>query len=103
MKFVNSKNNNYKKNSFQDFNVIDVLHENYIFQNSTPSVKSTDLEEIPFMQRSTLFNRALNSLDYRTGIKTLLKLKSYKLHPNYKLIKKSRWELDFISNTFLQK
>ena len=103
LKFVKSKNNIYKKNSFQDFNVIDVLHENYIFQNSTSLVKGTDLEEIPFMKRSTLFNRALNSLDYRTGIKTLLKLKSYKLHPNYKLIKKSGWELDFFSNTFLQK
>ena len=102
MKFFNSKKNNVKKNNFQDFGVIDILHESYKIKEGI-SQKNSHKETIPFMERSTLFNRAINSLDYKFGLKRFLKLNSYKKHPNYRVIKNKGWNLALLSNTFMQK
>ena len=56
MKFVNSSNKDIKKNDFQDFSVIDILHENYeltlinSFLNDKNLKKTLD-EEIESIQK----------------------------------------------------
>ena len=103
MKFFNSKTKNIKKNDFQDFGVIDILHESYKIKKECTNLKNSNQEDIPFMKRSRLFNRIINSLDYKIGLRRFLKLNSFKMHPNYRLIKNKGWNLALFSNTFMQK
>ena len=48
-------------------------------------------------------NRFLNTIDYRIFLRRLLKRKYLKQKKEYKKINNKGWEIDFFSNTFLQK
>ena len=58
MKFTNVNLPNSKINNFQDFSVIDILHEDFKLPNSKNefSLKS-DLNMIPFTERSSYYER----------------------------------------------
>ena len=101
MKFTKS-NQTYNSNSFQDFSVIKILEEDYKLPSENYS--STDnIDQIPFTKRPSLLERFVNTADYRFFLKKFLKNKSLNNSESFKLIKKYGWELDFLSNTFLQK
>ncbi len=98
MKFYDSKNPKEKKNYYQDFSVIDILHENYKLDFDYLKNKCN----IPIDKRSTLLRRFNTSVDYRTCLRRLLKVKFLKNHHSYKLLKSQGWEVDFLSNTIFQ-
>ena len=54
MKFVNSSNKDIKKNDFQDFSVIDILHENYELTLINSFQNDKNLKNVPLMKRSSL-------------------------------------------------
>ena len=104
MKFTNSKISNPKINDFQDFSVINILHENYeLPSNKNNSSDDSGLAMIPFTKRSPYYERLLNTIDYRFLIRRILKIKSLKDNNAYQLLKSEGWEIDLFSNTFLQK
>ena len=103
MKFCNLYDKNNKKNNFQDFSVVNVLHEDYNFSSESPLIKDESLIKIPFTRRSSIFERLYNSIDYRIFLRRILKTSNLKRNKSYKILKKQGWEIDFFSNTFMQK
>ncbi len=101
MKFRNINNKLLQKNNFQDFSVIEILHENYNLNKA--SSKDCKLSSIPFDKRSTILQRIRNSIDYRICLRNAYKSKNLKKNKNYYDLKKNGWNIDFFSNTFLQK
>ena len=57
---------------------------------------------IPFVKRSSIFERIRNSLDYRIGIRNILKMNKIK-NNSYNFIKSEGWKIDWFSNTQWQK
>ncbi len=103
MKFYDSKESKFKRNIFQDFDVIDILDENLELPvNSQEIAKFKKFHKIPFDKKSTVIQRIRNSIDYRIGLRKILKFKKIK-NSKYKLIKKSGWNIDWFSNTQWQK
>ena len=98
MKFQKMENINKKSNEFQDFNIIDILHENYKL-NSDFLIEKCN---IPFHKRSSLFNRFKNSLDYLTCMRRVLKINFLKSNHSYKILKEKGWRVDYLSNTIFQ-
>ena len=98
MKFCNLENVNRKKNKFQDFYVIDILHENYKLDFDYLRDKCN----IPFHQRSNLIKRFANSFDYFTSLRRILKIFFLKRKHSYNLLKDKGWKVDFLSNTIFQ-
>ena len=98
MKFCNSKDIAHKKNDFQDFSVIDILHEEYELNFDS----LLRINNIPLHKRSSFFNRLITSIDYRTCLRRSLKIFFLKNHSSYKALKESKWDLDHFSNTILQ-
>ena len=104
MKFCNSAEKEIKKNEYQDFSVIDILHENYKLPSSRDACLNDDkLAKIPFTERSSYFARFLNTIDYRFLVRRLLKIKELKDSQEYKILKSCGWEIDLFANTFIQK
>ncbi len=97
MMFHKSNNSTLYKNNFQDFCVSDILHENYNLKFNGKSYYDSKLNSIPFDKRATLFQRIKNTINYRTGFKSLLKIKN----SNYLDI--NGWHIDYFSNTIFQK
>ena len=104
MKFCDSIKSSNKKNTFQDFSVIEILHEDFSLPYSYEDINEfANLTMIPFNKRSSLLNRFSNSLDYRTCFRRLMKIRNLKSKKSYKLINKQGWEIDIFSNTIFQK
>ena len=104
MKFCNSYEKNDKKNNFQDFSVINILHEDYNFSSdNSRRMKDKALSKIPFTRRSSIFERFYNSIDYRIFLKRILKTSILTKNESYNILKKQGWKIDFFSNTFMQK
>ena len=98
MKFYNSRDLNIYKNNFQDFSVVDILHEEYELDFNS----LLNNHNIPLHTKSPLFNRLTTSIDYRTCLRRVLKVKFLKNHQFYKILKKKGWKVDFLSNTIYQ-
>ena len=103
MKFCNYPKKGLKKNQFQDFSVIDILHENYELPKKVSYSKDGKLSVIPFQERSTIFQRFSNTIDYRTGLRRLFKFKSLQQNQNYEILKRAGWRIDLLSNTLFQR
>ena len=103
MKFCDSPVEGLKNNQFQDFSVIDILHEDYELTKKVSYLKDGKLSAIPFQERSNMFQRLSNTIDYRTGLRRVFKLKSLVQNPDYKILKKAGWRIDFLSNTLFQR
>ena len=103
MKFVNSSNKDIKKNDFQDFSVIDILHENYELTLINSFLNDKNLKNVPLMKRSSLSQRVLTSIDYRTCLKRFLKIDVLRKNKYFKIIQKQGWDIDIFSNTLFQK
>ena len=104
LKFFNSVSNKEKSNRFQDFSVVDVLHENFLLPSDCKNIlKVNGLNSIPFDKRIKIINRIFNTLDYRTCIKRIFKMRSITKNNSYELIKSQGWKIDFFSNTIFQK
>ena len=104
MKFCNLNEPDLKRNTFQDFSVKNILHESYkIPSYRALSLEDNDLNKIPFTERASFKERFLNTIDYRIFLRRLLKRKYLKQKKEYKIINNKGWEIDFFSNTFLQK
>ena len=103
MKFCDSPTKGLKNNQFQDFSVIDILHEDYELTKNNSYLKDRKLSVIPFQERSNIFQRLSNTIDYRTGLRRVFKLKSLLQNPDYKILKKAGWRIDFLSNTLFQR
>tara|TARA_B100000401_G_scaffold433326_1_gene371842 strand:- start:112 stop:1110 length:999 start_codon:yes stop_codon:yes gene_type:complete len=103
MKFHKSNKSDLKKNKFQDFSIVDILHEKYELKFNFNTSNYIDLNEIPLHKRSSIFQRFTNSLDYRTCLRRILKIKNLKSNKDYIHLKKNGWEIDSLSNTIFQK
>lgn len=103
MKFHNSNIAALKKNNFQDFSVTDLLHENYNLKFNEKSPNASKLSSIPFDKRSTIFQRIRNTIDYRTCLRSALKINNLKTKKNYNFLNKNGWKVDYFSNTLFQK
>ena len=103
LKFCNSTEIEITRNRFQDFSVIDILGEDYHLNLDNNVFEDIKLKQIPFTNRSSISTRFLNSIDYRTCLKRLFKIRSLKKNKNYKYIKDTCWEIDLLSNTIFQK
>ena len=103
MKFCNSPTKGLKNNQFQDFSVIDILHEDYELTEKVSYLKDGKFCTIPFQERSNMFQRLSNTIDYRTGLRRVFKLKSLVQNSDYKILKQAGWRIDFLSNTLFQR
>lgn len=103
LKFHKSNKTELKKNKFQDFSVVDILHEKYDLRNNLKRSNDINLNNIPLHKRSSIFQRFTNTLDYRTCLRRILKINNLKANKNYNYLKKSGWEIDYLSNTIFQK
>ena len=103
MKFFNSEANENKKNDFQDFSIIDILHEDFKIPLGSNATKNfIKFNNIPFDNRSSFVNRISNSIDYRTCLRRLLKIQSLKANASYKSLQNNGWKIDFFANTIFQ-
>ena len=103
MKFQNLNNSELYKNKFQDFSVTDILHENYNLNFDQASSNDLKLSSIPFDKRSTIFQRIRNTIDYRICLRNKYKIKNLKANKKFYDLSKNGWQVDYFSNTFLQK
>lgn len=103
MKFYDSKETRVSRNNFQDFDVIEILNQDFNLPNSSSEVKAFEKKfRIPFVKRSSIIQRLRNSLDYRIGIRNILKMNKIK-NKSYKFINNEGWKIDWFSNTQWQK
>lgn len=103
MKFCHKTEKKITRNSFQDFSVIDILGEDYYLNFDNSCFEDIKLRQIPLTNRASIFQRIINSIDYRTCLKRFFKLRSLEQNKNYKCIKDNGWEMDLLSNTIFQK
>ena len=66
------------------------MHESYKIEEGI--LQKIVIKGYTFYERSTLFNRTINSLDYKFGLK-VLKIKFFQKAPNYRVIKNKGWNL----------
>ena len=81
------------------------LHEEGVTNRKEGEEEYNDrnLNNIPLHKRSSILQRFTNTLDYRTCLRRILKIKNLKANKNYNYLKKHGWEIDYLSNTIFQK
>ena len=99
MKFCESKEMTHTRNNFQDFDVIDILNEDFNLPKNSSEIKAFENKyKIPFVKRDSISEKLRNSIDYRLGLRSILKMNKIK-NQSYQLIKNEGWKIDWFSNT----